>query len=776
MFSPAVEVVLSIAFREAISRGHAYLTLEHLLYALAHDPDGERILGACGVDLQQLRRDLDLYLDESIERQRRGSAKDPEQTVAFRRVLQTAILHVQSAQREEANAGDILAAMLQQPKSYAAQLLTDQGVTRLDILNYISHGITKVPMDPSGAGAHGPAPANGEDGGPATSNDPLTAYCVNLTERASQGLLDPLIGRTDELQRTIEVLCRRRKNNPVFVGDPGVGKTALAEGLATRLLNDDVQGALAGAEVFSLDTGALLAGTRFRGDFEERFKAVVNALSARSKPILFIDEMHSTVGAGAVTGGTMDLATMLKPLLTAGSLRVIGSTTHEEFKHIEKDRALARRLQKIAVEEPSIAETISILSGLRSRYEEHHGVRYTDAALEAAAKLAARHLRDYKLPDSAIDLIDEAGSVTRLQALAAAAAAIAARPVQDAAEAADTAPQPKAERPVVDVRDIEHVAARVARIPDRQASSSDRDRLRTLEESLRRVVFGQDEAVHLVAQAIKRSRAGLGQPDRPSGCFLFTGPTGVGKTELAKQLALQLGNEFTRFDMSEYMERHAVARLIGAPPGYVGFEQGGLLVDTVRTHPYSVVLLDEIEKAHPDIYNILLQVMDHAALTDNTGRKADFRNVVLVLTSNAGSREMSQRTMGFFEGGAGDVTSRSKLAIERVFSPEFRNRLDAIVTFGSLNPDVMEQIVDKFILQLEQQLAERKVAITLTPESRKWLAVRGYDPKFGARPLGRVIQREVRDPLTDQILFGALEHGGTVTIGVADNALTFAYA
>jgi len=820
MFSPALEVILNIAFREAISRGHAYLTLEHLLYALAHDPDGERILAACGVDLQQLRRDLDQYLDESIERQRRGSAKDPEQTVAFRRVLQTAILHVQSAQREEANAGDILAAMLQQPKSYAAELLNDQGVTRLDILNFISHGITKVPMDPTGAGGQGPASANGEDGGPSTSNDPLKAYCVNLTERASQGLLDPLIGRTDELQRTIEVLCRRRKNNPVFVGDPGVGKTALAEGLATRLLNDDVQGALAGAEVFSLDTGALLAGTRFRGDFEERFKAVVNALSARRKPILFIDEMHSTVGAGAVTGGTMDLATMLKPLLTAGALRVIGSTTHEEFKHIEKDRALARRLQKIAVEEPSIQETVRILAGLRSRYEEHHGVRYTDAALEAAAKLAARHLRDYKLPDSAIDLLDEAGSVTRLQALAEAAAALKSK--QDADSSAETglhssahstatshagtgsaAPgqgagladiragfipnSPElpvlAEPPVVDAREIERVAARVARIPDRQASASDRDRLRTLEESLRRVVFGQDEAVHLVAQAIKRSRAGLGQPERPAGCFLFTGPTGVGKTELAKQLALLLGNEFIRFDMSEYMEKHAVARLIGAPPGYVGFEQGGLLVDAVRQHPYSVVLLDEIEKAHPDIYNVLLQVMDHATLTDNSGRKADFRNTVLILTSNAGSREMGAAAIGFADKMAGlDDESRGKVAagkaktaLERVFSPEFRNRLDAIVTFKALSADAMETIVDKFILQLEAQLTDRKVAIALTPAARVWLATAGYDRVFGARPLARVIQKEVRDVLTDQILFGALEHGGTVTIDLADDRLTFAY-
>ncbi len=780
MFSPALEVILNIAFREAISRGHAYLTLEHLLYALAHDPDGERILGACGVDLPHLRRQLDAYLDESVERQRRGTAKDPEQTVAFRRVLQTAILHVQSAQRDEANAGDILAAMMQQPKSHAAQLLAEHGVTRLDILNYISHGIAKTPHAP-GTEPGGDEDTQGTDGGaPQTSSDPLGAYCVNLTERARQGQLDPLIGRAEELQRTIEVLCRRRKNNPVFVGDPGVGKTALAEGLATRLLNDDVQGALSDAEVYSLDTGALLAGTRFRGDFEERFKAVIAALAARPRPILFIDEMHATVGAGAVTGGTMDLATLLKPLLTTGTLRVIGSTTHEEFKHIEKDRALARRLQKIAVEEPSIQETVSILQGLRSRYEDHHGVRYTDAALEAAAKLASRHLRDHRLPDSAIDLIDEAGAVTRLQALAAAAAA--APPADTQAAGTNPSPAP-AERPVVDAREIERVAARVARIPDRQASSSDRDRLKALEDSLRRVVFGQDEAVHLVAQAIKRSRAGLGQPDRPAGCFLFTGPTGVGKTELARQLALLLGNEFIRFDMSEYMEKHAVARLIGAPPGYVGFEQGGLLVDAVRQHPYSVVLLDEIEKAHPDIYNVLLQVMDHATLTDNTGRKADFRNTVVILTSNAGSREMGAATIGFADGLPGQndeslgrvAAGKAKTALERVFSPEFRNRLDAIVMFRALSPDAMETIVDKFILQLESQLTDRKVAIALTPAARAWLARAGYDRVFGARPLARVIQKEVRDVLTDQILFGALEHGGTVTIDAGADAISFTY-
>jgi ATP-dependent Clp protease ATP-binding subunit ClpA len=773
MFSPALEVVLTIAFREAVSRRHAHLTLEHLLYALAHDPDGERILAACGADLPALRRALHTYLDESIERQRGGKG-EPEQTVAFRRVLQTAILHVQSAQRDEANAGDILAAILQQPKTDAARFLTDQGITRLDILNYISHGITKTPMP--GAGAPIPAghPAADDADVPPAPGDALRAYCVNLTERAREGKLDPLIGRADELQRTIEVLCRRRKNNPVFVGDPGVGKTAMAEGLAARLLYDDVQGALTDAEVFALDTGALLAGTRYRGDFEERFKAVIAALSARPKPILFIDEMHSTVGAGAVSGGAMDLATLLKPLLTAGDLRVIGSTTFEEFKHLEKDRALARRLQKIAIEEPSIEETVKILAGLRGRYEEHHGVRYTDAALAAAATLASRHLRDYRLPDSAIDLMDEAGAVMRVQT--------PERRAGDAVPANLENPS-NLDAPVVDAREVERVAARAARIPDQQATSSDRERLRTLEEALRRVVFGQDEAVHAVAQAIKRSRAGLSQPDRPAGCFLFTGPTGVGKTELAKQLAILLGNVFTRFDMSEYMEKHAVARLIGAPPGYVGFEQGGLLVDAVRTHPYSVVLLDEIEKAHPDIYNVLLQVMDHATLTDNTGRKADFRNTVLILTSNAGSREMSTTSIGFAESGTShdaetrgrEAAGKAKSAIERVFSPEFRNRLDTIVTFKSLTPDAMETIVDKFIMQLESQLSDRRVAITLTPAARTWLAAAGYDRVFGARPLARVIQKEVRDVLTDQILFGALEHGGTVTIDVEDNHVTFAY-
>jgi ATP-dependent Clp protease ATP-binding subunit ClpA len=780
MFSSAVEMLLHIAYREAVSRRHTTLTLEHLLYVLTHDLEGERILAACGTDLPRLRRELDGFLTGSVEQYPRGTEKEPEQTRAFRRVLQTAVLHVQSAGKSEVNAGDIIAAILQQTNSYACQLLEAQSVTRLDVLNYISHGISKVPLpQPPGEESRrrGPAPAAGE--GQQAQRDPLATYTMNLTERALSGVLDPLIGRGVELQRTLEILCRRRKNNPVFVGDAGVGKTALAEGLAIRLLDDHVPPILQGAEIYSLDTAALLAGTRFRGDFEERFKAVLMALKSRRLPILFIDEIHATIGAGATTGGTMDLATLIKPVLTAGELRVVGSTTFEEYKQIEKDRALARRLQKVVVEEPSVDETIKILQGLRARYEEHHQVDYSDAALEVAARLAKRFLRDYRLPDSAIDILDEAGAMLRLQA----APGSADGPTDAAAGASAAAPA----RAVVTPAEVERVVGRMARIPDKQASASDKERLRTLEESLRRVVFGQDEAVHIVTGAIKRSRAGLSQPDRPAGCFLFTGPTGVGKTELAKQLAIHLGNEFLRYDMSEYMEKHAVSRLIGAPPGYVGFEQGGLLVDAVRTHPYSVVLLDEIEKAHPDIFNILLQVMDHATLTDNNGRRADFRQVVVIMTSNAGSREMSVGTIGFSPTGlASDfgealdlrgqtAKSRAKTAIERMFSPEFRNRLDAIVNFAPLNPSILETIVEKFVLQLESQLSERKVAITLEPAARAWLAVKGYDAVYGARPLARVVQAEVRDRLTDEILFGQLEHGGTVRIGLDGDQLSFTF-
>ncbi len=768
MFSAEVERLLSVTYREAATRKHAYLTLEHLLYTLAHDPEGEEILEAVGVDLGRLRQELSNFLDKNVELLPAHKTADPQPTLAFQRVLRTAVLHVQSAGVPAVRAGDLVAALLQEPKSHAAKLLAAQEVTRLDVLNYISHGITKLPPGAE-RGAEGDDDEDEEEdddeesprqragslwsrGERRVAPDPLTAYTVALTQRAKDGLLDPLIGRTLELQRALEVLCRRRKNNPVFVGDAGVGKTALAEGLAQKLLDGTgVPEPLKGAEVFALDSTALIAGTRYRGDFEERFKAVIGALKKRPKPVLFIDEIHGTIGAGAASN-TVDLATMIKPVLGTGELRVVGASTFEEFKQIEGDRALARRLQKIIVEEPSIPDTVEILRGLRTRYQEHHAVAYSDEALEAAARLAKRHLKESRLPDAAIDLLDEAGAMTRFAERAEGAAA-------------EVGPD-----------EIQKVVARMARIPEQQVSGNDKERLRGLEEALQRVVFGQDDAVRTVVRSIKRARAGLGHPDKPAGCFLFTGPTGVGKTELAKQLALHLGNEFIRFDMSEYAEKHAVARLIGAPPGYVGFEQGGLLVDAVRQHPWSVVLLDEIEKAHPDIYNILLQVMDHATLTDNTGRKADFRQSVLILTSNAGSREAAAAGIGFGLDPGRDSKSRSMAAVERVFSPEFRNRLDAIVSFGALGHEVMESIVEKFVLQLEAQLRERKIAIVLQPEARAWLARKGYDPTFGARPLARVVQAELRDPLTDQILFGALEKGGTVTVGLGEDKLTFTYS
>ncbi len=733
MFTPALERILVIAAQGAQDRRHAHLTTEHVLLAIANDPVGRRILHGSGVDVDQLIKGLTVYVEEQIDRVPEGSRKAPQQTIGFRRLLQSAVLHVQSAGKNEADVGDVLAALMQQPKSFAAESLAAQGVTRLDVLNYISHGVSKRPENlPTG-----PAPAGEGEEGSAAAADPLESFAPSLTERARQGLLDPLIGREKEVRRVLEILCRRRKNNPVLVGDPGVGKTAIIDGLAQALLKDDAPEFLKGAEIFALDTGAMLAGTRYRGDFEERFKQVIAALKKRPKPILFIDEIHTMVGAGATSGGTLDLSNMVKPILQEGDIRIIGATTFDEFKIIEKNQALFRRLQKIVVDEPSMADTVQILFGLKDRLEKHHEVSITDDAIDGAAKLAQRHMREHRLPDSALDLLDEAGASLRLD---------------------------KVDPRDVDLPLIERVVARVARIPEKQASLSDKERLRTLEESLNRVVFHQEKAVKLVSLAIKRSRAGLGPAERPVGCFLFTGPTGVGKTELAKQVAKQLGNEFIRFDMSEYMEKHTVSRLVGAPPGYVGFDQGGLLVDAVRKNPYCVVLLDEIEKAHPDVFNILLQVMDHATLTDNNGRKADFRQAILIMTSNAGSQEMSARAIGLQRNAAKDTAARGKGAIEKLFAPEFRNRLSAIVTFDSLPFEAMELIVSKFILELESQLRERKVAITLTEEARAWLARKGYDPKFGARPVARIIQENVRDPLTDEILFGKLESGGEVTI------------
>lgn len=745
MFSAALEMVLGVAYREAGSRQHAYLTLEHLLFAITHDPTGEQVLAACNVDIVQLREGLEDYFSESLENITENGNKEPIQTLAFQRVLQKTVFHLQSSGEKEAGIGDALAALLQERESQASRLLEQQNVTRLDVLNYISHGISKtVPSSFEGI-----LPGSDEEGSSSeTSNDPLLLYAVNLTERAKLGKLDPLIGRRNEIRRAIQILRRRRKNNPVFVGDAGVGKTAIVEGLAEHMLDSDVPSDMQGAEIYALDAGSLLAGTRYRGDFEERFKLIIDSLIARGNSILFVDELHTMIGAGATTGGTMDLANLIKPLLAGEKIRLIGSTTFEEFKHIEKDRALYRRLQKIVVEEPIFEDAVKILKGLQTRYEQHHKVKYSQKALESSVLLAQRYLRDQRLPDSALDVIDEAGSLIRLDAK------------EDVV-------------PTVGVGEIEKIITRVARVPEKLSTSSDRERLKALPASLKRVVFGQELAVETVVQAIHRSRAGLGQMGHPVGCFLFTGPTGVGKTELAFQLARHLGNKFVRFDMSEYMEKHSVARLIGAPPGYVGFEQGGLLVDAVRQNPYCVVLLDEIEKAHVDLFNILLQVMDHALLTDNNGRKADFRHAILVMTSNAGSRELSQLDIGFGKEAHKNQRSSANKAIERLFSPEFRNRLDAVVHFNFLSESVMTTIVEKFIQELEGQLREQKIAVTLLPEACDYLARKGYDPVYGARPLARVIQTDVRDPLTEEILFGNLENGGTVTIGFDGSKLTF---
>jgi ATP-dependent Clp protease ATP-binding subunit ClpA len=739
-------MTLEAAVREASTRRHPFLTVEHLLYALLFDARGAEILRSCGARVERLMKELERFFAEDLEKAPGSAPVETRQTLAFHRVLQHALQHVENAEKEEVEAGDILAALFQEPDSHAVALLRGQGVSRLDILKYIAHGISKVPSpEPSGPAGRPERVAGTEEEEPPAS-DPLEAWAVNLTKAAAEGKLDPLIGREPELERTVHILARRRKNNPIFVGETGVGKTALAEGLALRVHAGRVPEDLRSAEIYALDLGALLAGTRYRGDFEARFKALVGALRARPTPILFIDEIHTILGAGSAQGGTVDASNLLKPLLAAGEIRCMGSTTYAEYRHFERDRALSRRFQRVDVHEPSPAESVAILRGLAPRYEEHHRVHYTGAALKAAVDLSAKHLSDRYLPDKAIDVMDEAGAAVKLLPGAR-------------------------KRRTVGVRDVEAVLARMAQVPVARVSTSDRNRLEHLEPDLRRVVFGQDAAIATVVRAVKRARAGLAGSGRPIGCFLFMGPTGVGKTELSKQLALTLGVPFLRFDMSEYQERHTVSRLIGAPPGYVGYDHGGQLVESIRKHPYAVLLLDEIEKAHPDIFDVLLQVMDRATLTDNQGRAADFRHVTLIMTSNAGARDMTRAAIGFSGGAAGD----GRKEVERIFSPEFRNRLDEVVTFAALGPDVMERVVDKFVAEVESQLHERRIKIVLSPAARGWLARKGHDPLYGARPMARLIQTALKDRVSDEVLFGKLANGGTVRVDLAGDELTFAF-
>ena len=733
MITRELQTTLSNAVDEAVRRRHEYVTLEHLLYALLSDRTAGNVIRNCGGDIGRLRRGLEKFFDEHMQTLDEDEAGVPEQTAMFGGVLQYALLQAEGSGQREVNGGNILAALFQAERSHAVYLLKQQGITRLDVLNFISHGIGKFADDGEGA-PRGLAAEGGTTEEQEAARDPLASFTVNLVERAKEGHIDPLIGRSVELLRTIQILCRRRKNNPIYVGEPGVGKTAIAEGLALKIQRGEVPEVLKGAEGYALDMGALLAGTKYRGEFEQRLKAVINSLKKIPGAILFIDEIHTIVGAGAVSGGSMDASNILKPALASGELRCIGSTTYAEYKAaLERDRALARRFQKIEVGEPTLAETVEILNGLKSYYEEHHGVAYAPESLQLAAELAAKYLHDRYLPDKAIDVIDEAGAALKLL--------------------------PADERPAsVGPKEIEVVIARMAKVPPKTVEGSERDRLRDLEAQLKAVIFGQDHAIAQLVNAIKLSRSGLGHPDKPTGSFLFSGPTGVGKTELAKQLAAALGVEFLRYDMSEYAEAHTVSRLIGAPPGYVGFDQGGLLTDAVMKTPYAVLVLDEIEKAHPNLFNILLQVMDHATLTDNNGKKADFRNVVLIMTTNAGAQELSGGGIGFQSTGAGRGKGRG--AIERTFSPEFRNRLDAWIAFEHLSSEVIESVVDKFVKELNAQLAERGVAVRLTAEARAWLARRGYDRQMGARPMARLIQQKLKQPLADELLFGALLAGG----------------
>ncbi len=753
MLSRNLEQTLHRALSLASERRHEYATLEHLLLGLADDTDAATVLRACGVDLDKLRNDLTEFLDKELSGLATERPGDPKPTAGFQRVVQRAAIHVQSSGKEEVTGANVLVALFSERESHAVYFLQAQDMTRLDAVNFISHGIAKAPgrsqpRPVQGSGQPGEQPQEGEreEKTAKRGQDALSNYCVNLNKKAMSGKIDPLIGRDHEIERTIQILCRRTKNNPLYVGDPGVGKTAIAEGLAKRIVEGDVPEVLLKSTIFSLDMGALLAGTRYRGDFEERLKAVVTELEAQPNAILFIDEIHTVIGAGATSGGAMDASNLLKPALAAGTLRCIGSTTYKEFRtYFEKDRALVRRFQKIDVNEPSVEDAIKILRGLKTNYEKHHKVRYTDEAIRAAVELSAKYIHDRKLPDKAIDVIDEVGASRMLQ------------------------PEGK-RRKTVTLRDVEEIVAKIARIPPKSVSADDKETLRNLERDVKSMVFGQDKAIEALAAAIKLSRAGLREPEKPIGNYLFSGPTGVGKTEVARQLAATLGIELIRFDMSEYMERHSISRLIGAPPGYVGFDQGGLLTDGIDQHPHCVLLLDEIEKAHQDLYNILLQVMDHGKLTDHNGKTVDFRNVILIMTTNAGASDMAKEAIGFGrdtrEGEDGD-------AIKRLFTPEFRNRLDAVIPFAALTPEIVGHVVEKFVMQLEAQLADRNVTIELSSGAKEWLAERGYDRLYGARPLSRVIQEYIKKPLAEELLFGRLVKGGSVKVTLKDNALEF---
>jgi len=744
MISKELSATLGFAVREAKRRRHDHVCVEHVLYAILHDDFGIEIIRSCGGNIEHLKSQLAQFFDERIESVPEGKEYVFQQTAGFQRVIQRAVNHARSAEKPEVDVGDILASIFQEKESHAAYFMNAEGITRLDVLNYISHEAPKETYEASNS-----PDEEDETRSKSRQVDLLSAFTTELVQKAAEGRIDPLIGREAELERTVQVLCRRRKNNPVFVGEPGVGKTALAEGLAIMVHEKRIPDLLQDVRIYALDLGAMLAGTKFRGDFEKRLKGVITALKEKKNAILFIDEIHTIVGAGATSGGSMDASNIMKPFLASGEIRCIGSTTYEEYQnHLEKDRALSRRFEKIEVPEPSTVETYKILKGLKTYYEDHHDIVYTDSALKAAAELSAKYINDRFLPDKAIDVIDETGAFVRLTG--------------------------GTNRKKIHASDIEKIVAKIARIPTQSVSVTDRSRLEHLAEGLKGVVFGQDDAIGSLVTAIKRSRAGLGNPDHPVGSFLFTGPTGVGKTEVARQVSTSLGVKFLRFDMSEYMEKHAVARLIGAPPGYIGFDQGGLLTDGVRKHPHSVLLFDEIEKAHPDLFNILLQVLDYATLTDNNGKKADFRNVIIIMTSNAGAREMSSQTIGFGDARQ-DVKRKGQKAIEMYFSPEFRNRLDGIITFNALDIGIMERIVDKFIRELNLQLSTKKVVLSITDEVRTWLAKKGHDPRYGARPLGRVIQTEVKDRLTDEILFGQLEKGGTVSIQMADGRLEFLF-